>query len=135
MMTLCERLMTAMVSGLRRLKLETKSSGNDTGGIGKNTKIQNHLPIFEPNQVGVYAMPDGTCIPIYRETDRGKMGSESETMKLLTKMVNELREENKALKSGLMKRSFEHATHHVMSNTSSLATQIGDIEAGKVISR
>lgn len=65
------------------------------------------------------------------------MSSENETMRLLTKMVNELRDENTMLKSELMKRSFENASskHHTMSNTSSLATQIGDIEAGKVITR
>lgn len=85
----------------------------------------------------MYAMPDGTCIPIYRETDRGEMGSESETMKLLTILVKELREENTMLKSELMKRSLEQSSRKAktMSNMSSLSNQISDIEDGKVVQR
>lgn len=59
--------------------------------------------------------------------------TDTDVMKLLTKLVNELREENRMLKSELMKRSM--ADSMSKGGMSSLASQISAVESGKVIQR
>lgn len=70
---------------------------------------------------------NGIEIPIYREKDTGTMGN-TDTMALLTRMVNELKAENEMLKSQIFTKKYETAT-------SSLGKKISDIEAGKVVER
>lgn len=65
--------------------------------------------------------------PVYKEKDIGTMGN-TDTMALLTRMVNELKAENEMLKQEIFKKQFE-------SSTSSLGKQMADVEAGKVVPR
>lgn len=61
------------------------------------------------------------------------MSGDTDVMKLLTKLVNELRSENEMLKGELMKRSM--ADRMSKGGMSSLSDQISAIESGKVIPR
>ena len=66
-------------------------------------------------------------VPIYRAKDTGTMGN-TDTMALLTRMVNELKAENEMLKSQIFTKKNE-------TSTSSLGKHMADIEAGKVVER
>lgn len=77
-------------------------------------------------QVATHTYEWGT-VPVYRAKDTGAMGN-TDTMALLTKLVNELKAENELLKQEIFKKQFE-------SSTSSLGKQMADIEAGKVVPR
>jgi hypothetical protein len=102
--------------------------------------------------------------PIYREKDTGTMGN-TDTMALLTRMVNEFKEENEMLKKSFFENLIKPKSPYVDLNalwkdgytleeylkmkeipekyivtpkktaTSSLGKQVGDIEAGKVVER
>lgn len=70
----------------------------------------------------------GHQIPIFREKRVVTMSSQTDTIALLTKLVNELKDENEMLKSEIFKKQFE-------SSNSSFEKQRDDIEAGKVVPR
>lgn len=59
--------------------------------------------------------------------------SDTDVMKLLTKLVNELRSENEMLKGELMKRQL--ADRMSKGGMSSLADHISAVESGSVIQR
>lgn len=59
--------------------------------------------------------------------------SDTDVMKLLTQLVNELRSENEMLKGELMKRQV--ADRMSKGGMSSLADQISAVENGRVIQR
>jgi len=77
-------------------------------------------------QVGTHTYEWGN-VPVYKEKDTGTM-SNTDTMALLTRMVNELKAENEMLKSQLFTKKYE-------GSVSSLGKHIGDIEDGKVVER
>lgn len=89
--------------------------------LSKNQDIPDNI-----EQTGTQQF-DALEIPIYRAKDTGTMGN-TDTMALLTKLVNELKAENELLKSEIFKKQFE-------SSTSGLGKQMADVEAGKVVPR
>ncbi len=95
--------------------------------------IQNNLlPTYlsdKIEQVATEKYEWGT-VPVYREKGNG-MSRDTDTMSLLTKLVNELKDENEFLK----RKNFELESQIPFKENyggNSLAKQIGDIEAGKV---
>lgn len=67
-------------------------------------------------------------VPSYREKDTGTMDN-TDTMALLTRLVNELKAENEMLKSQIFTKKYEPETRR----NSDLASQIAAIESGNVV--